>query len=422
MAGLLLISMLLEISVPIYNFPALSDSCEIIIVMMEDGLLPENAWEGIFPWQREEFWTLACSGMMIQRAGWSGYLLLCPLGVGAEILETAENLAEAEVTADNSAMCIGMQLHPVSDCPSSILFFSASGDDPPPDRLPLRTSTWLHQESDTLMINSSTEGDAFFWTDLPDSVSLLSAAWRGIGTEIVPAGSTSVRVAFSCVHGSIPSNLSYVDIEPHPIDDMYMNTWGLALSMVDSLIADLYPLRQDPGHLLWIRGSGTAPPWRSSSSPTPPTSAEYVIALPDNSATVSMPGIDDPSTIPAIVEIELPGKLSSPANGAIIEAVLERIIGRDFISQLEDEVYFDVVCGNAGEVSIWLVNQDEDEPLRDDDFQVVLETLRNSILVPPGHILIRNAAIRASLLQGRVQNPPNVYVISMELMNILFPD
>ncbi len=422
MTGLLLISMLLEISVPIYNLPALSDSCEIIIVMMEDGLLPENAWSGMFPWQREKFWTLACSGMMIQRAGWAGYLLLCPVGVGEEILETAENLAEAAATEDNSAMCTGMGLNSDSDCPSSILFFSASGNDPPPDRLPLRSSSWLQQESDTLMINSSTEGNAFFWTDLPDSVSLLSAAWRGFGTEIVPAGSTSVRLAFTSVHGSVPSNLSCVDIEPHPIDDMYMNTWGLALSTVDSLIANLFPIRQDPGHLLWIRGSGSAPPLRSSSSPTPPTSADYVIALPDCSATISMPGIDDPSTIPSIAEIELPGRLSSPANGAIIKAVLERIISRDVISQFEDEVYFDVVCGNEGEVSIWFVNQDEGESQRDDDLQMVLETLQNSILVPPGHVLIRNAAIRASLMQGQIQNPPNVHVISMELMNILFPD
>ena len=422
MTGLLLISMLLEISVPVYNLPALSDSCEIIIVMMEDGLLPASAWEGIFPWQREKFWTLACSGMMIRRAGWSGYLILCPLGVGEEILETTENLAQAETAEDNSSMCAGMQLHPVSDCPSTILFFSASGEDPPPEHLPLRTSAWLQQESDTLIINSSTEGSAFFWTDLPDSVSLLSAAWRGFGEEIIPAGSTSVRVAFSCVHGSVPSNLSYVNIAPHPIDDMYMNTWGLALSMADSLIANLYPIRQDPGHLLWIRGSGSVPPWRSSASPAPPTSAEYVIALPDNSATVGMPGIDDPSAIPDIAGFELPGRLSSTANSAIIEAVLERIISRDVISQFEDEVYFDVVCGNAGEVSIWLVNQDKDEPLHDDDFQLILETLQNSILVPPGHVLIRNAAIRASLLQGQVQNPPNVYVISMELMNVLFPD
>ena len=422
MIGLLLISLLLEINVPVHNLPALSDSCEIIIVMMEDGLLPENAWSGIYPWQREEFWTLACSGMMIQRAGWSGYLLLCPVGVGEEIVETAEYLSKAPVAEDNSSMCTGMQLQPVSDCSSSILFFSTSGNDPPPDRLPLRTSSWLQQGSDTLMINSSTEGSVFFWTDLPDSVSLFSAAWRGFGTEIVPAGSTSVRLAFTSVHGSVPSNLSCIDIEPHPIDDMYMNTWGLALSAVDSLIANIYPVRQDPGHLLWIRGSGTAPPLRSSSSPAPPIAAEYVIALPDSSAAISMPGIDDPSTIPSIAEIELPGKLSSSGNGAIIEAVLERIISRDVISQFDDEIYFDVVCGDEGKVSVWFVNKDEGESRRDDDFQMVLEILQNSILVPPGHILIRNAAIRASLLEGRLQNPPNVYVISMELMNILFPD
>lgn len=388
---------------------------------MEDGLLPEEPWEGITPWQREEFWSLACSGMMIQRAGWSGYIIICPRGTGEEILETAVTLASAQCIQDNSALRAGLQLVPVSDCSSTVLLFSSGGTDSAPDRLPLRTSRWLSLAGDTIMVNSPEEGNAFFWTDFPDSVQLFSAAWRGAGTEVVPAGSTSVNLAFSCVHGSIPSNLSGINIEPHELDAHYMETWGRAISSVENLIVDIFPLREDSSHLLWIRGSGTEKPWRTSPSPLPPPSARYQVEM------LAPPPEGHPlrdfnaSNIPFAVRIELPGNLSNPQRGPVMKAILERIIGRDVLRGFENEILFDVECGIMGDVSIWLINGDG-STIQDAHRSEVFERLRNSILVPPGNTLIGNAVVRASYLEGKQLDSIGVREVSMELMNILYPD
>ncbi len=417
----ILISLLFNIGIPVYNLPPLSGSADIIVVMMENGLLPEEPWEGLTPWQREEFWTLACSGMMIQRAGWSGYIIICPSGVGAGLLETARVLASAESIPDNSALCAGLQMIPAADCSSTVLLFSSPGYDPAPDKLPIRASRWLVQEGDTLMVSSQVEGNAFFWTDFPDSISLFPAAWRGIGTEVVPAGSTSVNLAFTCVHGSIPSNLSGINIEPHPLDTHYMETWGRAIAAVENLIVDIYPLREDSDHLLWIRGSGTEKPWRTSPSPLPPPSAQYPVAMTVQPMEGHPLRDFNASNIPLAAEIELPGRLSDQQRGPVMKAVLERIISRDVLSGFENEILFDVECGIMGDVSIWLINGDG-SAIQDTHMSEVLERLRNSILVPPGNTLINNAVIRASYLEGEPLDSIGVREVSMELMNILYPD
>ncbi len=421
MTLLILISLLFNIGIPVYNLPATSVSSDIVVVMMENGLLPEEPWEGITPWQREQFWALACSGMMIQRAGWSGYIIICPAGVGGEILETALTLASAECISDNSALRAGLQLVPVSDCSSTVLLFSSRGIDPAPDKLPMRTSQWLSLEGDTLMVNSPEEGNAFFWTDFPDSLNMFSAAWRGIGTEVVPAGRTSVNLAFTCVHGSVPSNLSGISIEPHLLDTHYMETWGRAISDVESLIVNLYPLREDSEHLLWIRGNGTEKPWRTSPSPLPPPSARYQVEMTMHPIAEHPLRDFNASNIPCAVEIELPGRLSDPQRGPVMKAILERIIGRDVLSGFENEIHFDVECGIMGDVSIWLINGDG-SAIQDTHRSEIFERLRNSILVPPGNTLIGNAVVRASYLEGEPLDSIGVREVSMELMNILYPD
>ncbi len=55
-------------------------------------------------------------------------------------------------------------------------------------------------------------------------------------------------------------------------------------------------------------------------------------------------------------------------------------------------------------------------------FLEVFERLRNSILVPPGNTLIGNAVVRASYLEGEHLDSIGVREVSMELMNILYPD
>jgi hypothetical protein len=411
----------LNTGTPVYNLPSTTGSSDIIVVMMEDGLLPAEPWEGITPWQREEFWSLACSGMMIQRAGWAGYIIICPRGTGEEILETALTLASTQCIQDNSALRAGLELVPAADCSSTVLLFSSGGTDSAPDRLPLRTSGWLSLAGDTIMVNSPEEGNAFFWTDFPDSVQLFSAAWRGIGTEVVPAGSTSVHLAFTCVHGSVPSNLSGINTEPHVLDEHYMETWGRAISYVENIIVDIYPLQEDSSHLLWIRGNGTDKPWRTSPSPLPPPSARYQVEMLNHPLEGHPLRDFNASNIPYAVKIELPGYLSNPQRGPVMKAILERIIGRDVLSGFENEIHFDVECGIMGDVSIWLINGDG-SAIQDAHRSEVFERLRNSILVPPGITLIGNAVVRASYLEGQQLDSIGVREVSMELMNILYPD
>ncbi len=406
---------------PVYNLPAISGSSDIIVVMMKDGLLPEEPWDGITQRQSEEFWALACSGMMIQRAGWSGYVIICPIGVGGEILETARTLASAGGIPDNSALSAGLGLVPVSDCPSTVLLFSREGTDSPPVELPLRSSQWLELGADTLMINHPEEVTSFFWTDFPDSLALSSATWRGTGTETVPAGDASVNLAFTCVHGSVPSNLFGIRIEPNPLDTSFMETWGRAISSVENMIVNLYPLREDSGHLLWIRGNGTENPWRTSPSPLPPPSATVKIEMPVQPEAEYPFNDFNASAVPNAVEIQLPGRLSNPQRGPVMESVLYRIISRDVLSEFDKEILFEVQSDILGNISIWLVSADG-SVLQDSVRSEVLDKLRNAILVPPGKLLIENAMVRASLIEGSTMDTVGVREVSIELMNILYPD
>ena len=127
------------------------------------------------------------------------------------------------------------------------------------------------------------------------------------------------------------------------------------------------------------------------------------------------------SNIPNAVKIELPGYLSDPQRGPVIKAILERIIGRDVVSGFENEIHFDVECGIMGDVSIWLLNADG-SAIADTHRSEVYERLCNSILVPPGSTLIGNAVVRASYLEGVQLDSICVREVSMELMNILYPD
>lgn len=416
-----LIPMLLTLGFPVHNLPPLTDSADIAVVMMEDGQLPREPWEGMTTFQREEFWTLACSGMMVQRASWSGYVIICPRGTGEHMLGSALALASAEGAADNSALRSGLQLAPAAACSSTVILFSEGGIDPPPGRLPLRESLWLAGEPDTMMVSSPEEGNAFFWTGHSPEGSLAPAAWRGTGSELVPAGEGSVELSFTCVHGSAPSNLMGITVEPHPLDTVYMDTWGRAFAAVDSLIASIYPRRDDSDHLLWIRGEGIGRPWRTAPSPLPPPSASYRVPRPVE------PREEHPlrgfraASIPNAVRVQLPGRFENPATAPVLKAVLERMIGRELYPVSGESAHFDVECDASGTVYVWLIGEQGNSP----DASLVSrlqDILRISVLVPPGNTLIGNAVTRASYLEGGNVDSVGVREVSMELMNILYPE
>lgn len=421
MIALTICSLLLTFGIPVHNLPPVSEDSDVIVVMMRDGLLPEEPWEGMTTYQREEFWTLACSGMMVQRAAWAGYLIICPAGIGDVVIGTALALASAEGVPDTSALSSGLRLHPVSDSPSTVLHFSRGGADPPPSELPVRASTWLGEGPDTLIISSPEEGNAFFWSGDHDGPELSIAAWRGTGTELVPTSDGSLQLAFTCVHGGVPSNLASISVEPHPLDGYYMNTWGRAFSAVDNIIAQGHPVREGSGHLLWIRGDGTGRPWRTAPSPLPPPSAYYTVGMPLEPSGEHPLRELNASSVPNASVVRLPGRLIDPDRGPLLKAVLERIIGRDLHPGSGGNVHFDVEYDREGHVSIWLIGEDG-HPVPDGLLAEVHEILRNSVLVPPGRSLVRNAAVRASYLVGEVLEPVGVRTVSVELMSLLYPE
>lgn len=407
--------------VSVCQLPSLGGTADIIVVMMEDGQLPEEPWEGMSSYQREEFWTLACSGMMVQRAAWSGYVIVCPAGIGQNLLETGRTLAAAPGVPDGSSLCSGLELVPASECSSVVLLFSSEGADPQPEALPLRRSLWLEREPDTLILQSPEEGNAFFWTGHPEEAPLAGAAWRGTGTEMVVSGDGSVELAFSCVHGSVPSNLRGIVVEPHPMDDGYMITWGAAFAAVDSLITRLYPEREDSDHLLWIRGEGVGRPWRTAPSPTPPPSAAYGVPMPcEPSGEHPLLGLSG-ADIPNARRLVLPGRLERQSMAPVLEAVLERMIARDLHAGSGAHLLFDVESEAGGAVAVWLVAEGGVAPAQE-HVEMLHEVLRNSLLVPPGRTLIGNAVIRASYMEGRMVDSVGVREVSMELMNILYQE
>jgi hypothetical protein len=418
MTGILLL--LLTASLQVTRLPALSDSCDVIVVLMEDGLLPQEAWQGTSNFQREEFWSLACRGMMVERNGWAGYIILAPVGVGEVLLVTAESLATEPGVPHPSVWHDGMGIIPLSDCPSTILLFGQGNSDPAPSSLPLTSSLWLQGPPDTLIVESTQRGSSFFWTGLPDSVSLSASAWRGTGTEIVPSGDGSVVVAWSSVLGPVPSNLSAVTLEPHPMDASFLRSWGAALAAVDSLIASMLPVRQDPGHLLWVRGEGegSLPPFRTAPSPPTPASVLHPITMPEGWNGTAMAGKGDPSTIPGITGIELPGLMEDPSLGPVISAVLERVLASGVIPLLGFDALFEVGYDDDGRITVWLVAPGG-ATLPEGAREMLLNALRDALLIPPGERLIGNAAVRASLLLGRTLDATPQNEVARELMHLL---
>jgi len=419
MSGAFLL-LILSGSPQVTRLPALSDSCDIIVVMMEAGLLPQEAWQGISDYQREQFWSLACRGMMVERNGWAGYIILAPAGTGEVLMASAESLASAPGTPQQSVWRDGMGIIPMSDCPSVVLLFGPGGSDPAPTSLPLTSSLWLQGPPDTVIVESTQRGSSFFWTGLPDSVSLAASAWRGTGTEIVPSGDGSVKVAWSSVLGPVPSNLSSVSPEPHPMDASFMGTWGAALGAIDSLIASLLPLRDDPGHLLWVRGEGQGamPPFRTAPSPPTPASVLHRFSMPEGWTGTAMAGRGDPSTIPGIERIELPGSLEDPELGQVISAVLERVLASGVIPLLPYDALFEVGYETDGRITVWLVAPGG-AVLPDGAREMLLDGLRDAILLPPGETLIGNASVRASLLLGRTLEETPQNEVARELMHLV---
>jgi len=424
MTTLLLAGLLLSGMPNTYSLPALSDSCDFLIIMLEDGAIPAEPWAGISDYQREELWSFGCRGLMVERMGWAGYIILTPPGTAGEILETAEILAVPGSISARGEVARWMELEQLSDCGPVILHFSSEGSSSLPEQLPLRYSGWLAGPSDTLMIQPTSIRSTFCWTEFPDSVSLAHSAWRGTGTELVPVGDVSVRVAFSTALGSVPSSLHAISTDSHPLDASFMGGWGAAFGAVDSLISLMYPVVEgSTGHLLWLRGGTNEGemPFFVSAAPQPPASVLHEMTIPDGWTGVPIPGPGDASSVPGVAMVTLPGQLSNPGRGDLMATILERIIARSVIPEMGLDMYFDVQHDDSGRMSVWLVSS-SGIPLPEGTTADILDILRETSLVPPGVRLLNNAAVRTALMTGEPVASPSPNVVAGELLRLTGTD
>jgi len=144
--------------------------------------------------------------------------------------------------------------------------------------------------------------------------------------------------------------------------------------------------------------------------------------MPEGWTGTAMAGRGDPSTIPGIECIELPGRLEDPALGPVISAVLERVLASGVIPLLPYDALFEVGYDETdGRIMVWLAAPGG-TVLPEGARGMLLDGLRNAILLPPGEILIGNASVRASLMLGRTLEATPQNEVARELMHLVGSD
>lgn len=409
--SILFIAVLIAVNFPSHNLPAISGAdADVTIVMMEDGLLPETPWEGMTPDLREVFWTYGCRGMMIGRTSWAGYVIISPPGTADDIRIIAEHLAGASGVPDVSLWAEYLGLEPIGNCQSTILVFAGEGDDTVTE-LPLRKSSFLAEGSDSIIVSTEQSGSVFLWTDPYASERFSGMAWRGIGSEVIPIGETSVEVAISSVLGNFPSNLDNIIVESVPADSFYLREWGVVFASVDSLITTLYPLSENGDYLAWFRGSGNEDvefPWKAISALNPPFSSEFTVTVPSSVGSVDYLR-DIPENLPGLVQITLPGKASSFQTAIVMASLFDRIIGNFVLPDMDVMFSYEVRVDDAGYITVWLLPDDPELIISYELGEVFLDSLRRFCLNPQSGAIPANAASRAGVIYGG-----NVQILTMD--------
>ncbi|MCK5785993.1 MAG: hypothetical protein KAH54_05490 [Candidatus Sabulitectum sp.] len=372
---LLLIASILAVGLP---------SGDGAIVMLPG--IPTHPWEALSDTQLEEMWTYGIQGYQVTRSGWSGYILSGPDGSAQILEEIAETLEADTIMADSSLWARTIQLvWNTNALANSFVFGDSVGELPV---MPVRTSRWLEAGADTLVVSLPIENSVFLWGG-EQAGSFNLSAWRGIGTEVIPGGSSAISalVTYS-VEGS-PGDILSLEYTPSELDDFWGERWAPLLSVSDSLV-----LRQISGglavknSLVWIRGTGgqSLCPWTMIPSPSPPALASVEI---ERLSGVT-PAFSRVSTADLLV-VTMPGKAESGARAAYAAALLERIVSR---MALPLGSVCQGVSSEDGSVHLYISGVDWDEETA---LFVIRDELTPIIFTSPEYQLLHNAAIKAGI-------------------------
>ncbi len=354
-------------------------------IVMLPGI-PAHPWEALSDNQLEEMWTYGIQGYQVTRSGWSGYMLSGPEGSAPLIKGIAETLEADSIMADSSLWARTLQLVWNTNALADSWILGAFEEEPPV--VPVRTSRWLEAGADTLIVSLPIGNTVFLWGGARTG-SFDLTAWRGVGTEVIPSGSSAISVLVtSSVHGS-PDDIISLQYLSSEVDDFWREKWAPLLSLADSLV-----LRQvadslvTENSLIWIRGTGgqDLSPWTMIPSPSPGAVASVEIDR--------VPGIATALTgepLPGILTVKMPGNAGSGARAAYAAALLERIVSRMALPAGS-------VCKGAfsedGSVLLYISGVDWDEETA---LVIIRDELTPIIFTSPEYQLLNNAAIKAGI-------------------------
>lgn len=354
-------------------------------VVMLSGV-PAEPWAGLSGEQLEVMWTYGIEGYQVTRSGWSGYMLRGPDGSGELLSEICSTLAADSTVPDSSLWARTIQLVWNTNALPGYLVVEDSIFSFPV--VPVRTSQWLEAGPDSLIISLPVENTLLFWAGGYTGNFQLSA-WRGIGTEVIPSGSSPVSALVSwTLHGS-PSDIINLEYVPGGLDQWWGETWSPILALADSMVASQLPsAERSQNSLVWIRGTGGSElvPWKLIPSPSPlPVASHEVESIPG-----IIPLFETPD-IPGVLEVKLPGNAGSASRAAYSAALLERIVAR---MVLPEEASVKGSYTPAGDVFLHFdgVTWTEIEALND-----IRDELLPIIFTSPESELLNNAAIRAGI-------------------------
>ncbi len=426
MRGLSLFALVLCVSLSpaedTYSLPAAgSGNYDAAVILLRDGLLPGEPWEGLSDLQREEFWSLGFRGILIQRIAWAGYVISGPRGSAGKLLEFARSLSEPELVPDESLPGELLGMVPVSGCgPAVILFTDACDSHWPPDSLPLRMSVWLSSGPDTLIRTGDWSNSVFLLTRNVDQEAG-SVTWNGAECQPVPLASGSATLLVAPATGGTPSDIRTISIQPHICDTVFRDPWMVILSEMDGIVRELAPPVYPGENLIWFRGTGSDGEmdlWTAVPSPSPPARARYRIDMPDITGIPWNPGTSAAELLPEITSMELPGIAADDGMGMIVACIIERMIGRDHSLLPASVEHFAVEPADDGRLILSLAWSGDQHP-RADIIKGAVEGLAPFVLSIHDDVLVNNATVRASVRLGRVLDTPGSYCLSRELGSVL---
>jgi hypothetical protein len=406
-----------------YSLPAAgSGDYDAVVVLLRDGLLPGEPWEGLSDSQREEFWSLGFRGILIQRIAWAGYVISGPIGSTGKLLEFARSLAEPELVPDESLPGQLLDMVPVSGCgPAVLLFTDACDPHWPPESLPLRMSAWLSSGPDTLIRTGEWSNSVFLLTRDVERVEVGSSGWNGMEYQPVPLALGSATLLVAPVTGGTPSDIGTISFQPHSCDTVFRDPWMAILGKMDEIVRELAPPVYPGDNLIWLRGAGSDGEidlWPTVPSPAPPARAGYRVDMPEISGIPWNPGAPTEGLFPHITSLEFPGRAPDSAMAMISACIIERMIGRDHSLLPPSAEYFAVEPADDGRLILSVVWSGDLQPEANimNDVTAGLAPLLLSI---HDDVLVNNATVRASVRLGRTLGAPGSYFLSRELGLIL---